>query len=99
MNIVLRGALFEGVDSSPGAAEHLKTLGYSDDEISEAFFVAVKAQTLALRAKAYSGESDPLFLEAIRKDAAGDVAGAEAARAEALKVVEAIKARFPLPTE
>lgn len=46
---------------------------------------------------AYVSQSDPLFMEAIRKDASGDTEGAEAARVQALKAVADIKAKYPLP--
>ena len=49
------------------------------------------------REKAYRQTSDHLFMEAIRKDAAGDIEGAEAARAQALQAVADIKAKYPLP--
>lgn len=49
------------------------------------------------RQENYQLKSDPLFMEAIRKDAAGDTEGAEAARAQALEAVADIKAKYPLP--
>jgi hypothetical protein len=56
--------------------------------------LAVKA--MAQREAAYRTESDPLFLEAIRKDAAGDAEGATAAREAGLVAVASIHARFPI---
>jgi hypothetical protein len=56
--------------------------------------VAVKA--MAQREAAYRTEADPLFLEAIRKDAAGDAEGATAAREAGLVAVASIHARFPI---
>lgn len=50
-----------------------------------------------LRKQSYLSESDPLFMEAIRKDAAGDIEGAQAARAQALQAVADIKTKYPLP--
>lgn len=96
MNINIKGTKIVGIDKTTSSVEYLKTLGYSASDIDSAFADAAELETLELRKAAYSIESDPLFLEALRKDAAGDVEGAEAARAEALKVVDAIKARFPL---
>ncbi|MBH0074634.1 hypothetical protein I6F48_03530 [Pseudoalteromonas sp. SWYJ118] len=48
------------------------------------------------RKKAYFSESDPYFMEAFRKDASGDLEGAEIARKSALQKVTEIKARYPL---
>lgn len=90
LNVLYEGSSFVGFSES-----ELHDAGVPQDEIDAAKAVVV----LSNREKAYAAESDKLFLEALRKDAAGDIEGAEAARAEALKVVEAIKARFPLPTE
>lgn len=96
MNINIKGTKILGIDKTVSSIEYLKTLGYSDDDIESAFSDAAVFETLELRKAAYSVESDPLFLEALRKDAAGDTEGAEAARALALEVVDAIKARYPL---
>lgn len=54
------------------------------------------SQNAQKRADAYKKESDPLFLEAMRKSYEGDEEGAEVARTLGLQVVERIKARFPL---
>lgn len=54
------------------------------------------SQNAQKRADAYKKESDPLFLEAMRKGFEGDEEGAEAARVLGLEAVENIKARFPL---
>ncbi|TQF70502.1 hypothetical protein [Pseudoalteromonas luteoviolacea] len=51
----------------------------------------------ALRKSAFTKLSDPHFLEAIRKEAMGDTAGAEEARKAGLEAVESIKERYPLP--
>lgn len=56
----------------------------------------LKAKAIAQREAAYRNESDPLFLEAMRKDAAGDIEGATVAREAGLVVVESIHARFPI---
>jgi hypothetical protein len=56
----------------------------------------LKAKAIAQREVAYRTESDPLFLEAIRKDAAGDAEGATAAREAGLVAVASIHARFPI---
>ena len=64
--------------------------------------VIIKSQieeTMKKRTLAYASSSDPLFMEAIRKDAAGDIEGAEAARAQALQAVDDIKAKYPLPVD
>jgi len=57
----------------------------------------VKRLMVKEREKAYRQTSDPLLMEAIRKDAAGDIEGAQAARAQALQAVADIKAKYPLP--
>jgi len=49
------------------------------------------------RKKAYFSESDPYFMEAIRKEALGDLDGAEIARQNGLQKVTEIKARYPFP--
>lgn len=97
MNINIKGTEILGIDKTVSSIEYLKTLGYSDDDIESAFADAAVFETLELRKAAYSIDSDPLFLEALRKDAAGDIDGAEEARAAALEAVAAIKMRFPLP--
>jgi hypothetical protein len=56
----------------------------------------LKAKAIAQREVAYRTESDPLFLEAIRKDAADDAEGATAAREAGLVAVASIHARFPI---
>ena len=65
--------------------------------ISEHDKQALLNNVLSNRKLAYFQFSDPLFMKAIRKDAAGDIEGAEAARAQALQVVADIKAKYPLP--
>lgn len=56
-----------------------------------------KQNILNVRKHAFMKISDPLFMEAIRKEAEGDIAGAETARAQALQAVADIKAKYPLP--
>jgi hypothetical protein len=56
----------------------------------------LKAKAITQREVAYRTESDPLFLEAIRKDAAGDAEGATAAREAGLAAVASIHTRFPI---
>ena len=64
---------------------------------SEALIKSQIKETMEKRMLAYASSSDPLFMEAIRKDASGDIEGAEAARAQALQAVSDIKAKYPLP--
>lgn len=69
------------------------------EEIATEEAAATQEALLAQRTSAYSNPStgsDRFFLEAARKDAAGDVAGAEAARAAGLSRVEEIKLEYPL---
>lgn len=96
MNINIKGTEILGIDKTVSSIKYLKTLGYSDDDIESAFADAAVLEALELRKAAYNIESDPLFLEALRKDAAGDIEGAEEARAAALVAVDEIKARYPL---
>jgi hypothetical protein len=56
----------------------------------------LKTKAIAQREAAYRSESDPLFLEAMRKDAAGDIEGATVAREAGLAAVISIHARFPI---
>ncbi|WP_100637279.1 hypothetical protein [Marinomonas sp. ef1] len=90
LNMLYAGSNFVGFSES-----ELLNAGVPQDEIDAAKDLVV----LSNREKSYAAESDKLFLEALRKDAAGDIEGAEEARAAALVAVEAIKERFPLPTE
>lgn len=53
-------------------------------------------QRLQNRENAYKAESDPLFLESMRKSAAGDVEGSEVARALGLESVARIQAKYPI---
>ncbi|OCQ23367.1 hypothetical protein A7985_05345 [Pseudoalteromonas luteoviolacea] len=54
-----------------------------------------KAVTSRNRLNEYIKQSDPLFMEAIRKEAAGDHEGATLAQTAALKAVAAIKEKYP----
>ncbi|MBJ7555377.1 hypothetical protein [Marinomonas spartinae] len=55
-----------------------------------------KAQRLKRREDAYRRISDPHFLEAQRKSAAGDEEGAEVARTLGLQAVDRIKTQYPI---
>lgn len=85
------GVLYAGY-----SAEDLIASGVPESVVSEALASHASAEIASNRQSAYQLESDPLFLEALRKDAAGDSEGAEEARAAALVAIEAIKARYPL---
>lgn len=90
--------LYNGAYHTDVTPSYMTNLGMSQEAIESVLSVQSfeLSQNATRRAKAYESESDPLFLEALRKDAAGDVEGAEIARAAALSVVESIKARYPL---
>lgn len=91
---LLGGGFVFSVDSGK-----LDSFGFSAEQIEEIIQSEKSVIVNRDRSAAYKRESDPLFLEALRKDAAGDIDGAEEARAAALVAVEAIKERYPLPTE
>lgn len=54
------------------------------------------SQNVEKRAAAYKIESDPLFLEAVRKSYEGDEEGAEVARTLGLQAVARIQTRYPI---
>lgn len=90
--------IFGGESHSDFTTEYMTALGMNQEQMDSViaqrdFELSQNAQN---REAAYKRESDPLFLEAMRKSYEGDEEGAEAARALGLLAVERIKARFPL---
>lgn len=92
--------IFNGESHKDFTTSYMTALGMDQEQIDSV--IAQRdfelSQNTQKRADAYRKESDPLFLEALRKDAAGDTEGAEEARSATLLVVERIKTRFPLRT-
>lgn len=54
------------------------------------------SQNIQKRAEAYAKESDPLFLEALRKYMAGDSEGNQVAQQAGLDAVARIQQRYPI---
>ena len=88
--------IYDGKHYTDTSAEFMTALGMDEDAIEavQADKEYERQRNYQRRAEAYEKESDPPFLEAIRKEAAGDTEGAEEARAAGLAAVEKIKARF-----
>ncbi|MEL0625032.1 hypothetical protein V6238_18310 [Marinomonas arenicola] len=92
----IKELFFDGAFYRGYTVDELVNIGVTRDVATAALVSQVAAEVASSRQSAYELESDPLFLEALRKDAAGDIEGAEEARAAALVAVDAIKARYPL---
>jgi len=77
---------------------YMAALGMDQEQIDSVYAQRAfeLSQNVQKRANAYQRESDPLFLESVRKSAEGDEEGAEVARTLGITAVERIKARFPL---
>ena len=76
--------------------KNIKTAEQIATERHEAAINAVEAQRLAAYANQLTG-SDRHFAEAVRLEAVGDTAGAEAARAAGLARHEEIRLQYPWP--
>ena len=96
--IVINGARFINV---PASMSILIDLGLSHNDAKAALEMydskTKSREAIRQRKMNYFMTSDPLFMEAIRKDAAGDIEGAQAARVQALQAVADIKAKYALP--
>lgn len=90
--------IFNGESHNNFTASYMAALGMDQEQMDSV--IAQRdfelSQNAKKRSDAYKKESDPLFLEALRKSYEGDEEGAEAARALGLEAVDRIKARFPL---
>ncbi len=90
--------IFGGESHSDFTTEYMTALGMNQEQMDSV--IAQRdfelSQNVQKRADAYKRESDPLFLESVRKSAEGDDEGAEVARTLGIAAVERIKARFPL---
>ena len=75
-----------------------KTAEQIEVERKESAIQAVETQRLAAYANPQTG-SDRHFAEAVRLDAIGDTAGAEAARTAGLARYDEIRSQFPWPDD
>ena len=78
--------------------KNIKTAGQLPEERKEASIQAVETQRLAAYANPLTG-SDRHFAEAVRLEAMGDTAGAEAARAAGVARFNEIRNEYPRPEE
>ena len=78
--------------------KNIKTAEQIEAERKEAEIKAVETQRLAAYSNPMTG-SDCHFAEAVRLEAVGDTAGAEAARAAGLARHEEIRLQYPWPEE
>lgn len=96
--IFVKGARFINVPANMNALVELGlSVPEAESKLQAHYNEAKSIEAHTQRKLAYFQLSDPLFMEAIRKDAAGDIEGAQAARTQALQAVADIKAKYPLP--
>ena len=90
--------LYKGESHTNYETAYMQTLGMDAEQIESVLRQRdfELSQNVEKRATAYRRESDPLFAEAYRKEAAGDTEGAETARTAGLAAVEKIKQQFPV---
>ncbi|SBS29133.1 hypothetical protein MSP8886_01451 [Marinomonas spartinae] len=94
--------IYDGQTHTDATPEFMAKLGINEETqesiIRQQAFETEQAaaQRMKNREMAYKSESDPLFLEALRKSAAGDEEGAEVARTLGLRAVEQIQAKYPI---
>ena len=91
--------IYDGKTYTDTTPEFMATkLGMDEEAIESVLSVKAfeLAQNVERRAAAYSKESDPLFLEALRKYMAGDEEGNQIAQQAGLAAVARIQARYPI---
>ncbi|KZN61562.1 hypothetical protein [Pseudoalteromonas luteoviolacea] len=96
--MIIRNITIKGHDyiNVPANTETLIEMGLNEQEAAAEVNKAKVALAMEARKRAYHLESDPLFIEAIRKEAMGDLDGAAVARNLAVSLVEQIKSRYPV---
>lgn len=90
--------IYEGEHYTDTSTEFMTALGMSEETIESVLADKEYERTrnIQRRAEAYAKESDPLFLEALRKYMADDMEGSAIAKQAGLDAVAAIQARYPV---
>ena len=90
--------IYDGKHYTDTTTEFMEALGMDEDAIAsvQADQAHERTRNIQRRAEAYAKESDPLFLEALRKYMADDMEGNAAAKQAGLDAVAAIQARYPV---
>ena len=90
--------IYDGQTYTDTTPEFMAKLGMDEEAVESVLNVKAfeLTQNVERRAAAYAKESDPLFLEALRKYMAGDEEGNQIAQQAGLDVVARIQARYPI---
>lgn len=90
--------IYDGQNHTDITPEYMANLGMDEATIESVLNVKAfeLAQNVKKRAEAYAEESDPLFLEALRKYMAGDTEGNQIAQQAGLDAVAKIQERYPI---